>query len=446
LALAVIALLISFGKYFPLYELLYRHLPLFNKFRVPVMIVLLFQLAATLGLAWGWSALLGGSRERKDDARLPRVMIGLAIALGIGVLAGLLGQEGLRDGYVRYAQSHRPEMPAEALEAAFRGFIGDLARVSVLGLLAVGLGLAALRRRLSPALATVGVLVLLLIELWPVSSSVMAPVIGPKPPSTLDQGRDDVVEFLEKAGAPGTFRILPLAEMQNNRFAGFRVASIGGYHAAKPRLYQDLVEAQALQNPYWLRLLNVRYIVAPQPLEGVPWPQVFQGSQLIYENPAALPRVMVLGEFRVAPNPRAIIDSIGSGTTDAAVTTWLERDPALSLGPVAGATATLTRYALNDVAVEVETPGPGLLRIADLWYPDWVASVDGRPARILKADYLLRAVPVPAGKHRVEFRYRSAAVRSGLVLSLASLAAVLALLAAGWLLGRRAPKAAETGP
>jgi len=50
---------------------------------------------------------------------------------------------------------------------------------------------------------------------------------------------------------------------------------------------------------------------------------------------------------------------------------------------------------------------------------------------------------VPAGKHRVEFRFRSAAVRSGLLLSLTSLGAVLALLAAGWLLGRRAPKAAE---
>ena len=435
--LAVLALLISFGKYFPLYGLLYETVPLFNKFRVPVMIVLLFHLAAALGLAWGWTALL----ERRDDSRLPRILLGVAIVLGLGLVIGLLGQEGLRDGYVRYAQSHRPEIPPDALQTAFRGFIADLIRVSLLGLLAVGVSLAALRGRLPAMVASAGVLLLLLIELWPVSSALMAPVIGPRPPRTLDQGRDDIVEFLEKAGPPGTLRILPLAELQNNRFAGFRVATIGGYHAAKPRLYQDLVDAQALQNPFWLRLLNVRYIVAPQPLEGIPMAPVYQGSQVIYENPGALPRVTVVGAYRVAANPKAIIDSIGQGTTDSAERTWLERDPRLSLGPVAGATATISRYGLNDVAVDVETPGPGLVRLADLWYPDWVATVDGRPAEILRADYLLRAVPVPAGRHRVEFHFRSPAVRTGLLMSLASFAAVVALLIVGWLRGRRATPA-----
>src|SRR5262249_14457835 len=56
LLLGVVALLISFGHNFPLYGFLYDHLPLFNKFRVPVMILLLFQFAAAVGLAWGWTA------------------------------------------------------------------------------------------------------------------------------------------------------------------------------------------------------------------------------------------------------------------------------------------------------------------------------------------------------------------------------------------------------
>src|SRR6185295_882664 len=430
---------------------LYQHLPLFNKFRVPVMIVLLFQLAATLGLAWGWSALIGGGGA-KDDPRLGRLMKGIAIALGLALVVGLLGQDGLRAGYVAYAHGHRPEMPGPALDAAYRGFIGDLMRVSLLALLAAGAGILALRRRLSAAVATVAVLVLLLIELWPVSGAVMAPVIGPRVPNTLDQGRDDVVEFFEKAGAPGTFRILPAAEYQSNRFAGFAVASVGGYHAAKPKLFQDLVDAGVIEtasgmvrsmNPYWMRLLNVRYIVTPQPLEGPEAQPVFKGSQVIYENRLALPRATVLGGYRVAPVARAIVDSVAAGTHDSATLTWLEKDPGLTLGPVAGASAAVVRYDLNDVAIEVVTPGPGLLRLADLWYPDWQATVDGTPTEILRADYLLRAVAVPAGKHRVEFHYRSAAVRNGLLLSLASLAAVLALLAVGVVLGRRTPKVAE---
>src|SRR5438067_578060 len=82
------------------------------------------------------------------------------------------------------------------------------------------------------------------------------------------------------------------------------------------------------------------------------------------------------------------------------------------------------------------TPPAALLRVADLWYADWTATVDGARADVLKADYLLRAVAVPAGRHRVAFRFESRAVRAGLFLSLASLAAVLALLGADALLRR----------
>jgi len=101
------------------------------------------------------------------------------------------------------------------------------------------------------------------------------------------------------------------------------------------------------------------------------------------------------------------------------------------------ARATITDYRLNRVTIEVDTPAPAIVRLADLWYPDWVASVDGQRAPILKADYLLRAVAVPAGKHRVEFRFESKAVRTGLTLSIVGLAIAAGLLVAGGFLGRR---------
>jgi uncharacterized membrane protein YfhO len=99
---------------------------------------------------------------------------------------------------------------------------------------------------------------------------------------------------------------------------------------------------------------------------------------------------------------------------------------------------------LNDVTVEVETPGPVLLRLADLWYPDWTARVDGKLTPILKADYLLRGVFVPAGRHRVEFRYESPAVMRGLLLSLLSLLVVLGGFAWSWWKSR-GPLAAGNG-
>jgi hypothetical protein len=436
LALALVSLAIAMGRYVPLYGFLYDHMPLFNKFRVPVMIVLLFQLAAALGLAWGWSAVLEGAEGRTPPRRLSRTLTILAAVLGVGLLISVLGQEGCRAGYVAGAAARRPEIPAQALEMAYQGYVGDLLRVCFLGLAAVGLALLALRGSLAARWASLGVLVLMLIELWPVSNRVMAPVVGPRTARVLDQGRDDVVQYLEQAAPPGSFRVLPLAEFQSNRFSGFRVASVGGYHAAKPRRFQDLMDAQAVQNPAWWRLLNVRFLISPEPLQIPGLAPTFRGaSGLVYEVPT-LPRATVVGAYRVAP-ARAILDSISSGATDPAQMAWLEEDPRLALGPVTGARAEIASYGLHQVVVDVETPGPALLRLADLWYPDWHARVDGRPAPILRADYLLRAVAVPAGRHRVEFRYQSAAVRAGLVMSLVSLTLSLALLGAGWLQHRR---------
>jgi len=143
---------------------------------------------------------------------------------------------------------------------------------------------------------------------------------------------------------------------------------------------------------------------------------------------------------------KAILDSVKSGTSDSQRVTFLDHDPKLALGPVEGGAAVVSRYRLNDVVVDVDTPGPALLRLADAWYPDWTARVDGRPAPIYRADYLLRAVPVPAGKHRVEFRFASRAVRDGLLLSIGSLLVAVALLAAGVATGRRRePRATAPG-
>src|SRR5207247_3469088 len=133
----------------------------------------------------------------------------------------------------------------------------------------------------------------------------------------------------------------------------------------------------------------------------------------------------------------AILDSIGAGRRDPADWTYLGADPRLTLGNTAGATAKIVSYRLNDVGIEVDTPGAALLRLADLWYPDWVARVDGRPTPILRADYLLRAVPVPAGRHRVVFHFESPAMRRGLQLSILSLVVILALFGVSWMTRRR---------
>jgi hypothetical protein len=447
LALAIVSLFVAFGKNGPVYGLLYDHLPLFNKFRIPVMIVVLLQVAVALGAAWGWTAVI--ESDAKQGRRLSRLLVITAGVLVVALLVGLAGDSLLRGPYLSMAIAHgsapgRP-FPPELAAQAFAMFRGDLVRAAFLGLIAIGLAWFASRRRLGAAVASVGVVLLALVELWPVSNRVMEPALGDPIQRNLELGRDDIVDFLQKVAPPGTSRVLPSQDFQSNRLAGFGIASVGGYHAAKPRIFQDFMDAHLIDHPAWLRLLNVRYLILPQQLPSPPpyLALVHSGTSytgqptFVYENQLALPRATVVGAYRIVTPAIAILDSVAAHTVDAADVTYLEEDPKLTLGPVTNAHAEIASYRLNDVTVDVDTPGPGLLRLADLWYPDWTVTVDGSPSRLLKADYLLRAVSVPAGKHRVVFRFESPAMRRGLLLSVGSLVVVLALFGVDFFIRRR---------
>ena len=137
---------------------------MFNKLRIPVMIILLFQLAMALFAAWGWTAILEphGDAKKPSGGASERILL---LAAGGLVLLGLvvaMGGEGLRAWYVKLALGLRPQYAADAGNFAFQAFTGDALRAVVLGLLAVGLAFGVMRRKLSAALASVGLLALLL--------------------------------------------------------------------------------------------------------------------------------------------------------------------------------------------------------------------------------------------------------------------------------------------
>ncbi|MFN3930080.1 MAG: YfhO family protein, partial [Thermoflexus sp.] len=77
----------------------------------------------------------------------------------------------------------------------------------------------------------------------------------------------------------------------------------------------------------------------------------------------------------------------------------------------------LALWAPEELQLEVWTKQPGFLVIGDIWYPGWRAWIDGQPAPVLRAHIALRAIPVPAGAHRIIMRYEPLSVRLGLALS-----------------------------
>jgi hypothetical protein len=125
----------------------------------------------------------------------------------------------------------------------------------------------------------------------------------------------------------------------------------------------------------------------------------------VYENPQALPRVMVVPDYQIADFDDLLRN--GWPDIDPRRTVLLEQPPpvpprAADSRAVAGS-ARIERYANTAIDIEADAPDGGFLVLNDVWHPWWRAEVDGLPTDILKANVLFRAVPVGPGRHRLHF-------------------------------------------
>jgi hypothetical protein len=162
----------------------------------------------------------------------------------------------------------------------------------------------------------------------------------------------------------------------------------------------------------------------------------------LYRVPDPLPRTYAVGRARVADG-RAAYATLVDPAFDPAYEIVLPTGPVVrARSPFSGATR-LSEYRPDCVRIEAVLDQPGYVVLVDAWDPGWGATVDGQHAPVLRANVAFRAVPVPAGAHVVEFRYRPRSVLAGLAIS----AMALLLLAVWWGLHRaRAARVPVTGP
>lgn len=155
---------------------------------------------------------------------------------------------------------------------------------------------------------------------------------------------------------------------------------------------------------------------------------VLTGTMLYVRVPDALPRAYVVPAARVVPEPAGQLAAVLDPAFDMRHEVVLEQAPGLAL-PAPGdfqGTAEILRESADAVTIRARLSAPGVLVLVDTFYPGWEATVAGRPAELLRANYAFRAVALPAGLNTVQFIYRPAGFRWG---------GVMTLLAAGVLLG-----------
>ncbi|MDZ7268724.1 MAG: YfhO family protein [candidate division KSB1 bacterium] len=476
----LLALLISFGHHFEsFYRLFYDYFPHFNKFRVPVMILVLVQGCVAILAGLGLQALLQplatpaaqrASRHAGIAKNLWRMAgVLLLLALLITVFQSSLQQfmAGL------YPDQYDPATQARLDEMRFDMLFGDWWKLTLLagtGLVMLALAFAG---RIAPRTAAAVIVVLTLIDLWIVDKKIGNPPAPERNAQAVLQP-DAVALFLQQDKS--LYRIYPTLDLfRETHWAAQDIHSVGGYHAAKPRRYQDFLEATDLQSgllhDYFtvvvengrqglqpkpveaipaerrtviknlLDLLNVKYILAFFPLPEENWVSRatvtvnYQGGAYplhILENTTALPRAFLVGRYEVQTQNLAALQRLAASTFDPHTTVLLEQPPALEPQPDTTARAIVTEYQLHHLTIETSAAFPQILVLSDNYYPPgWHAYLDGKPVKTQVANYCFRGVAVPAGQHRIEFRYASRAFTTGVWLSLGALVLCAGFIFAG---------------
>ena len=216
------------------------------------------------------------------------------------------------------------------------------------------------------------------------------------------------------------YRVLDLTVSTfNDNTASYWHKSIGGYHAAKLRRYQELIEAHIMPEMMAfqqtavehggqldsidadaiypvLNMLNMKYALLP----------LKDGGKVPLKNPYAMGNAWFVKHIKEVDNADDELNSLSD--TDLRTTAIVRKGELSTEAPGAvgeGNLIRLTAYEANALTFESNNTEDGVAVFSDIYYPGWTCTIDGEPTTIHRADYVLRAVAIPAGKHQIEFQF-----------------------------------------
>ena len=465
-----LSLVASFGKHLPvLYGPMFKLLPFFNKFRAPNMIHVLLEFSMVVLAAYGFQAVLDFSGQAGGEKlkKAKRYLWGFGGALALLFLILLLG----KGAYLNWAQK-----AGENRLAAYDTAVNDGLKAIAFFVIAVLVVLAALRKKIGSAGFAVVMIVLLIADLWSVDRRFIQFQDKADEKSNFAETPD--VTFLKTQ--KGQFRILPLEDGRTpNWYMYHLLQSVYGYHAAKLKIYQDLLDAYRMPNAFlmkylkmvdgqytfkdkkevsqadtklhntFLRLLNVRYVLSQYPLPDTTLKMVFpppaRGLPAVFEFADSLPRVFFPKRMLDIQGKDAILRHMTSGQFDPEETAVLEEKPPFDIVASDSNRAMIKAWDLHRIEIHAETKTRSLLAISEIYYPaGWKATVDGKEVKIYKTDYMLRSVFLEPGKHDIRMEFKPDKFRLGLLVTLVT--SGLLILGTGIGIRRKTVKLPETQP
>ena len=218
------------------------------------------------------------------------------------------------------------------------------------------------------------------------------------------------------------FRVMNLSVSTfNDANTSYYHKSVGGYHGAKMKRYQEFISAQlSRRNPEVMNMLNVKYVIAP-------------GEQglVAQQNPRALGNAWFVDAYQLVDNADQELEALGilKTKTSAVIDKRFEAHLAdFTPGDTSEGKIELDDYKPNHLVYSYKTQTASLAVFSEIYYPEgWNAYIDGEPADHFRANYILRAMVLPPGEHKVEFKFEPDLYSFGEGISLASSGILLLL-------------------
>ena len=388
LAAAVIGIVLSWGRNFPaVNNWLFDHLPLYNKFRTPSMSLVMTTTAMAM------MAMLALKEVLERNVTLKQVSIAGGVTAGVCLLFVVF--PGLAGNFTSSVDAQMPEWLTNAIIADRQHMLTADAWRSIFFILLACAGIVLyLKMEKMKSLVLVAIMgVLILGDLWAVDKHFLNDShFVPKKQQLITPTAADK-QIL--ADTDPDYRVLNLA---SNTFNESRTSyfhkSVGGYSPAKLRRYQDIIDyyLSGRINMNVLNMLNTRYVITQQGVQ---------------RNPEAFGNALFVKSVQWVNSPNEEIESIGDADLQevAFIDTCWQGKVQGALAMTQPAKIELTRYANpGNLFYESESAEDGLAVFSEVYYKTWKAFVDGKEVPVLRANYILRELEVPAGKHTIEFR------------------------------------------
>ncbi|MEL7835179.1 YfhO family protein [Fodinibius sp. Rm-B-1B1-1] len=439
-----LTLLFSLGNNLPAFnEFAFNYIPYFDKFRVPETWLIATVSCFAVLAVYGIEALFDLAKNKENALKELATPLGIAVTVGVLFSFGsnaLLSFEkpGEAQQYAQQvAQQNNVSPDNPQVKQRVQNFINtrlkperkemassDSTRYLILALLASGLIVGFIKRKISKGYLLIGLLVLTTYDMLSVGNRyVNADQMASdrlEPEQMVRQQQTPADKFIMENidsddGYP--YRVFTLDRNPfNNAIPSYFYPSIGGYSGAKLAYYQDLIDHLLMDNQTGfnhavLDMLNTKYITVQQQLPFEGYTEVFsQNNQRVYRNDDVLPKAFFVDSVATVDSPQQAVNQMKpSANFDPATTAIVETNDDIDSVTDTTAQVTIEQYKANEITLNTSTQNDQFLVISEIYYPTgWKATIDGEPADIYKTNFVLRGLQVPAGEHAIQLKFEPA--------------------------------------